>query len=153
MGRRRPPHRPRDQESADPDPALGGASEAQVPVPDLQGPRHLRFLHRHDRAPGRRPAAHRRRVLQLRPPAGPELRDRERDRGDRRRHHVAGGGARQGDVRARVCRVVPAGALRPAPDRSGPQQPDQERNGGDRGARPRRAGEFQRPHPGCGCPR
>ena len=86
LGRHRAPHRPRDQEPADADPAFGRAAAAQVRQVDHRGPGRLRAVHRHDRAPGRRHQAHGRRVLEVRPHA------EGRDRGRGRRRHGAPGG-------------------------------------------------------------
>ena len=69
LGRRRPPHRPRDQEPADADPALGRAPAPPLRQGDHRGPRGLRPVHRHDHPPGRRHRPHGRRVLVLRPHA------------------------------------------------------------------------------------
>ena len=69
LGRHRAPHRPRDQEPADADPAVGRAAAPQIRQDDHRGPRRVRAMHRHDRAPGRRHQAHGRRVLALRPHA------------------------------------------------------------------------------------
>ena len=69
LGRHRPPHRPRDQEPADADPAFGRAAAAQIRQVDHRGPGGLLPMHRHDRAPGRRHQAHGRRVLEIRPHA------------------------------------------------------------------------------------
>ena len=69
LGRHRAPHRPRDQEPAHPDPALGRAAAPQIRQGHHRGPRGIRAMHRHDRAPGRRHQAHGRRVLALRPHA------------------------------------------------------------------------------------
>ena len=63
LGRRRAPHRPRDQESAHADPAFGRAAAAQVRQVDHRGSGRVPAMHRHDRAPGRRHQAHGRRVL------------------------------------------------------------------------------------------
>ena len=67
LGRRRPPHRPRDQEPADADPALRRAPQAQVRQGDHRRPRDLRPVHRHHRPPGRRHRPHGRRVLRPSP--------------------------------------------------------------------------------------
>ena len=86
LGRRRAPHRPRDQESADADPAFGRAAAAQIRQGHHRGSGGVRAMHRHDRAPGRRHQAHGRRVLALRPHA------EAGDRGRGRRRHGAPGG-------------------------------------------------------------
>ncbi len=71
LGRRRPPHRPRDQEPADPDPALGRAAQAEISEAKSQtDPGDLHHLHRHHHPPGRRYRPHGRRVLVLRAHAG-----------------------------------------------------------------------------------
>ena len=75
LGRRRPPHRPRDQEPADADPAFGRAAAPQIRQGDHRGPRGLRPVHRHDHPPGRRHRPHGRRVLVLRAHAEAGLRD------------------------------------------------------------------------------
>ena len=66
LGRRRPPHRPRDQESADPDPALGRKAQAPLRPAHRRGQGRLRPVHRHDHPAGRRHQAHGRRVLVVR---------------------------------------------------------------------------------------
>ena len=66
LGRRGAPHRPRDQEPADPDTTLGRAPAPQVRQGHHRGPRGVRALHRHHHPPGRRRDAHGRRVLRLR---------------------------------------------------------------------------------------
>ena len=63
LGRRRAAHRARNQKSADADPALGRAAEAQIRSVDHPGPRHFRSMHRYDRASGRRHQAHGRRIF------------------------------------------------------------------------------------------
>ncbi len=86
LGRRRPPHRPRDQEPAHPDPAVGGTAAPQV-WPRHQGGRgHLPAVHRHDRPPGRRHKAHGGRILALCPDA------QAGDGGGRRGRYGAPGG-------------------------------------------------------------
>ena len=65
LGRRRAPHRARDQEPADADPAFGRAPAPQIRQGHHRGSRDLRAMHRHDRAPGRRHPPHGRRVLAL----------------------------------------------------------------------------------------
>ncbi len=57
LGRRRAPHRPRDQEPADPDPALGRAAAPQLSEGDQERSRDLRDLHRHDHPPCRATSA------------------------------------------------------------------------------------------------
>ena len=52
LGRRRPPHRPRDQEPADPDPAFRRTHPPQIRQLDHQGPRGLRSVHQHHHSPG-----------------------------------------------------------------------------------------------------
>ena len=69
LGRRRPTHRARDQEPADPDPALGGKAQAPLRPAYRRGQGGLRPVHRHDHPPGRRHQAHGRRVLFVRPDA------------------------------------------------------------------------------------
>ncbi len=66
LGRRRPAHRPRDQEPADPDPAERRAHQAQVRPRAGRGPGQAGGNDRRDRAPDQRSAPHRRRVLQVR---------------------------------------------------------------------------------------
>ena len=70
LGRHRPPHRARDQEPADPDPALGRTAAAQIPERDQEGPGDLPHLHRHDRPPCRGYRPDGRRVLVVRADAG-----------------------------------------------------------------------------------
>ena len=53
LGRRRAPHRARDQEPADPDPAFGRTAAPQIPEGDQGRSGDLPHLHRHDRPPGR----------------------------------------------------------------------------------------------------
>ena len=71
---RRPPHRPRDQEPADPDPARRRAASAPLRQGDRQRSRDLRAADRDDRPPGRRPQADGRRILLLRAHAEAGLR-------------------------------------------------------------------------------
>ena len=140
LGRRRAPHRPRDQEPADPDPALGRAHPAQV----RQGHHHrqgsVRPVHGDDRAPSGRDQTHGRRVLGLR--ADAQARDRaQRPHRDRQaepvhdarrtpghRLRVFGPGRRRG-------RGEDRGGLRhPPAEPSDHQHPQERRRGGDRGA-------------------
>ena len=65
LGRRGAAHRPRDQESADADPALGRAPEAQIWPGHHGGQGHFRPVHRHDHPAGRRHQAHGGRILVL----------------------------------------------------------------------------------------
>src|SRR5437763_53218 len=70
LGRYRPTHRPRDQEPADPDPALGRAVAPKIPPGDQEGPGDLQDLHRYDHPPRRGYRAHGRRILVLCADAG-----------------------------------------------------------------------------------
>ncbi len=58
VGRCRAPHRARDQESADADPARGGAIEAAVRARDHLGSRHIQPVRRHDHPSCRRHRPH-----------------------------------------------------------------------------------------------
>ncbi len=58
LGRRRPPHRARDQESADADPACRGAAEAAVRPRDHLGSRHVQAVRRYDHPTRRRHRPH-----------------------------------------------------------------------------------------------
>ena len=69
LGRCRAPHRARDQESADADPAFGRAAQAPLRQAYRRGQGHLRPMHRHDHPPGRRHQADGGRVFLLRPHA------------------------------------------------------------------------------------
>ncbi len=73
LGRCRPPHRPRDQESADPDPALGRAPPAPLCRQARRRFRHLRQVHQHHHPAGRRHRPHGRRILLFRSHAGSHL--------------------------------------------------------------------------------
>ena len=53
LGRRRTAHRPRDQESADADPAFGGANPQKIRKSDRRGSSRIRPMYRHNRASGR----------------------------------------------------------------------------------------------------
>ena len=66
LGRRGAPHRPRDQEPADADPALGRAHPAPLRQGDHRGPRGFRPVHRHHHPAGRGHRPHGRRILGLR---------------------------------------------------------------------------------------
>ena len=99
LGRCRAPHRARDQEPADADPACRGTAEAAVRARDHLGPRHVHAMRRHDHPPCRRHRPHGRRVLRLRP-------------------HAAAGDQARG-CRAHRARGAGAAADRPAGDRPG----------------------------------
>ena len=58
LGRRCPPHRPRDQESADPHSAIGRAAEASLHQGNPVRSRYLRAMCRHDHPPRRRYRPH-----------------------------------------------------------------------------------------------
>ncbi len=66
LGRYRAPHRARDQESADADPAVGGAAAPQIRQVDHRRSGGVPAMHRHDHPPGRRHQAHGGRVLAIR---------------------------------------------------------------------------------------
>ncbi len=85
LGRRRPTHRSRDQESADADPALRRAAQAPLRPAHRRGQGSFRPVHRHDHPPGRRHQAHGRRVLLLRA-------DAEGAAGARRPHRLRSSG-------------------------------------------------------------
>ena len=57
LGRRRAPHRARDQEPADADPAFGRAHPPPLRQGHHRGSRGLRPVHRHDHPPGRATSA------------------------------------------------------------------------------------------------
>ena len=150
LGRRRAAHRARDQESADPDPALGRTAAPQVRPQHHRRSRRVPPVHRHDHPAGRRHQAHGRRVLQVRAHA------QAGDGGGRRRRH--GAADRVPDARrqcrhrhrARDRRGPHAGAVRPPADLAGADQHHQERDRGDRlGAAGRGP---QRPHQRPGRP-
>ena len=136
VGRRRAPHRARDQESADADPALGRAPQAPLPEADQGRPRDLLDLHRHHHPPGRRHRPHGRRVLLVRPHAAPD-----RAAGGRQGALPAGAvPAAQRQSRASRYHVdlpdhARAADLRPPPGEPGADQHPEERRRGDRRAR------------------
>ncbi len=82
LGRDRPPHRARDQEPADPDPAVGRAPQAQISAPDPARARGVRRQRGYDRPPGRQHRPADQRIFGLRPDAGAGLRARIRARPD-----------------------------------------------------------------------
>ena len=152
--RRGPPHRPRDQEPADPDPALGRAHPAQVRQGHHRRQGGVRPVHRDDHAPGGRDQAHGRRVLVLRPDA--EARDRrERPHRDRQAEpvHDAGGASRTSTSRSRPtggagsAREDRGGLRHPAAQPGDHQHPQERRRGGGRGARGRARQGQDRPEP------
>ena len=148
VGRRRPPHRARDQEPADPHTTFGRAPAPQVRQGDHRGPRGVRALHRHHHPPGRRRDAHGRRVLRLRAHAQaadggsrhPRRRARRRARppDDDRRRRLRDQGRQGADHRH----------LRPPADLAGHHQPRQERPGGgpDLRRERRQGAGLARPH-------
>ena len=108
LGRRRAPHRPRDQEPADADPALGRAAEAPLrPAGRGGGPRGLRPMHRDDRPPGRRHPPHGRRVLRLRPHAEADHGEPRPERGRARGGVPAGGRPARTSASSWSCRDEP----------------------------------------------
>ena len=132
LGRHRPPHRPRDQESADADPTVGGAAAPQIRQSDRRRRPGVRAMHRHHRAPGRRHQAHGRRILALCPHA--EAGD---DRRGRCRHRASGRlpaprRPSRHRLRGRIARRSDAGAFRSAADLAGAHQHRQERHRSDR---------------------
>ncbi len=148
LGRRRAPHRPRDQEPAHADPALGRATAAQIRLRDQGRRRHVQAMHRYHRAPGGRHQAHGGRVLALRPHA--EAGDGIRGRG---RHRPPGGvPAARRQCRHRHRRRdrgrAHAREVRPPADLAGAHQHHQERDRGDRRGAAGRA--RPRPYPGAG---
>ena len=86
LGGRRAPHRARDQEPADADPALRRTAQAPLRPQYRRGQGSLRSMHRHDHPAGRRHQAHGRRVLVLRAHA-------EGAAGQRRSHRLRAPGA------------------------------------------------------------
>ena len=135
LGRRGAAHRPRDQEPADPDPAVGRAHPAPLRQGDHRGPRGLRPVHRHDHPPGRRHRPHGRRVLGLRPhaEAGHEGRSTCASRCARPSFLVEVSRSDIAFERDFARRAARGHASTPA-DRAGLRQHHQERRRGDRGA-------------------
>ena len=78
-------HRPRDQESADPDPALGRAAEATLRAAYSRGQGGVRPMHGHHHPAGRRHQTNGRRILLLRPHA-------QGAAGERRPHRLCASG-------------------------------------------------------------
>ena len=142
LGRHRPPHRPRDQKSAHPDPIVGGAAAPQIQQGDCRRRCGVRAMHRHHRAPGRRHQTHGRRILALCPHA-----EAGHDRRGRCRYRASGGlpaprRPSRHRLRGRIARRRYSGPFRSAADLAGAHQHRQERHRSDRrgaagSARPR----------------
>ena len=133
LGRGRAAPRARDQESADADPAVGGADAAQIPRqherPGRPGPR---ARDAHDRRPGRCDEADGQRIQRIRACAGPSFRAfRPEPAGRRGRGLVSRAGEQRGS--AAQARPAPAGNFG-GPD-ANPADPEQSRHEFHRGTR------------------
>ena len=150
LGRHRAPHRARNQEPADADPARRRAAAPPVPKGNQGGPRNLHDLHRHDHPPCRRHRPHGRRVLRLRPNAGAGAQARKPGRDRAARRVLAAHGRPRHRFRDDLSRATGHSQLRCAARRPGRLQHCQERNRSDRGATGRGQGGRARTHPGLG---
>ena len=99
LGRDRPADRPRDQESADPDPPVGGAAAPQIPAADQGRPGGVRQQHGYDHPAGRQHRPPDQRVLRLRPHAGAGFRLRIREGSGAPGRLPSAGGAPRHSVR------------------------------------------------------
>ena len=127
LGRDGAPGRPRGEEPADPDPALGGAPAARLRRPHRGFPRHPGYLHGHHPEAGGNPAPARHRVLGLRPAAGarPGSGGPGADRA-RRRRALSAGTAQGGASRPGNRRGPSAGQRRSAFVRASGPEPARE---------------------------